>query len=84
LHTLKGHTNTVSTVAVTAAGQAISGARDQTLWVWDLASGQCLAVFPRDYPFTAVAVTPGPPYLVVASDSQGNVLFFRLENLDRI
>jgi WD40 repeat protein len=83
LRTLQGHTNWVIGVALTGDGRAVSASRDRTLRVWDLWSGLCLAVFPWDYPITSVAVTPQPPYTGVAGDSQGNVLFFRIENLDR-
>jgi WD40 repeat protein len=81
--TLEGHTGWVLAVALTADGRAVSASHDGTLRLWDLGSGLCLAVFPWDYPFTAVVVTPHPPYTAVAGDVQGNVLFFRLENLDR-
>jgi len=34
-------------------------------------------------PFSAVAVTPQPPYTCVAGDPEGNVFCFRIENLER-
>jgi WD40 repeat protein len=44
LATLKGHTNAVASVAVTADGQrVVSGSNDGTVRVWDLAACQCLA-----------------------------------------
>jgi WD40 repeat protein len=81
--TLRGHTGEVLAVAVTGDGRALSASHDGTLRVWCLHSGRCLAVFPWDYSFTAIAVTPHPPYTAVAGDSRGNVLFFRIENVDR-
>jgi WD40 repeat protein len=83
LRTIHGHTGGIDAVAVVAGGWIMSAATDGTLRVWDLKSGACLALFPWDYPFTSVAVTTRPPYTVVAGDSQGNVLLFRIENLDR-
>jgi WD40 repeat protein len=81
--TLQGHTDRVLGVAVTGDRRVVSASADGTLRVWDLRSARCLVVFPWDYPFTAIAVTPHPPFTVAAGDSQGNVLFFRIENLDR-
>jgi WD40 repeat protein len=81
--TLEGHTDWVHAVALTVDGRAVSASSDRTLRVWDLHSGLCLTLFPGDYRILSVAVTPPPPYTVVGGDSQGNVLFFRIENLDR-
>jgi WD40 repeat protein len=83
LHTLRGHTDRVWAVAVTGDGRAVSGSDDKTLRVWNLAGGECLALFPWNWPLPTVAVTPHPPYTCVAGDSQGNMLFFRIENLGR-
>jgi WD40 repeat protein len=83
LRTLEGHTGGVSTVALTGDGWAVSGSDDGTLRVWELDRGLCLAVFPCEYPFCSVAVTSRPPHIAVGGDEQGNVLFFRIENLDR-
>ena len=42
--TLEGHTLTVSAVAASADGtRALSGSRDSTLRLWDLATAECLA-----------------------------------------
>jgi WD40 repeat protein len=71
-------------VAVTADGLAVSASDDGTLRVWDLVSGQCRAIFPHDYSFTSVSITPHPPHTVVAGDVLGNVLFFRIENLEGV
>jgi WD40 repeat protein len=64
--------------------RAFSGSADATLRVWDLETGQCLAVFPWNYSLRCVAVTPRAPYIAAAGDSQGNVLFFGIENLERV
>jgi WD40 repeat protein len=46
LRTLKGHTNSVNAVAVTADGRrAVSASADQTLRLWDLANGQTIRTF---------------------------------------
>jgi WD40 repeat protein len=83
LRSLQGHSDMVTAVAVAGRGRAVSASSDRTLRLWNLDSGRCLAVFPWHNPLAAVAVTPDPPYIVVAGDSQGNVLFLRIENLDR-
>jgi WD40 repeat protein len=81
--TLQGHTGRVTAVAVTGDGRAVSASADGTLRVWDLRAGRCLAVFPWDWPITSVAVAPHQPQTAVVGDSPGNVMFFRIENLDR-
>jgi WD40 repeat protein len=54
----KGHTRSVSAVAVTAAGQALSASTDKALRLWDLPSGQCLRVLAgHTDSVNAVAVT---------------------------
>jgi WD40 repeat protein len=46
LRTLKGYTNSVNAVAVTADGRrAVSASADQTLRLWDLANGQTIRTF---------------------------------------
>jgi WD40 repeat protein len=81
--TLEGHTDLVTALALTGDGRAVLGFEDRTLRVLDLDTGRCLAVFPWDCPITSVAVAPCQPHTAVVGDSQGNVLFFRIENLDR-
>ena len=60
LRTLEGHSDVVKAVAVTPDGlQAISGSRDKTLKVWDLASGELRHTLEgHSHSVTAVAVTP--------------------------
>jgi len=46
LRTLQGHTSWVESLAVTPDGRrALSGSWDKTLRLWDLETGQCLAVY---------------------------------------
>ena len=43
VRTLKGHTNTISTVSITEDGRfAVSGSRDRSLRIWVLSTGICL------------------------------------------
>jgi WD40 repeat protein len=70
----------VHSVAVSGDGRlALSGSCDKTLRVWDLSSGQSLALFPCEAPVSSVAFAPTEPPLVVAGLTNGEVLFFRLE-----
>ncbi|HEX8397559.1 MAG TPA: TIR domain-containing protein [Pyrinomonadaceae bacterium] len=67
---LKGHSKDVYAVAVTPDGkQIVSGSKDKTLRVWDLASGQCQATL-KDHSASvkAVAVTPDGKQIVSGSD----------------
>jgi WD40 repeat protein len=83
LRSLEGHTTWVYAVAVSGDGRhALSGSDDQTLRWWNLDSGRCLAVFRHDSPIRAVALSPCSPYLIAASDTQGQVLFFDLRQPD--
>ena len=44
LATLQGHSNTVTSVAVSPTGRrVVSASRDKTLKVWDVATGKCVA-----------------------------------------
>ena len=48
-HTLRGHTDEVTSVSVSVAPDgrmAVSGSQDKTVRLWDLASGKRLAIFP--------------------------------------
>ena len=70
LRTLKGHTDVVGAVAVTLDGQrAVSASWDETLKVWDLASGRELRTLAAHTgQVTGVAVTPDGRHAVSASD----------------
>jgi GTPase SAR1 family protein len=67
---LRGHTDSVIGVAVTPDGQTvISGSRDKTLKVWDLATGHCRATFEgHTSGVTGVAVTPDGKSVVSGSE----------------
>jgi WD40 repeat protein len=66
---LGDHKNFVVAVAVTPDGKkVVSGSADQTLRVWDLESGQCLATFEgHTGGVQAVAVTPDGKMIVSSS-----------------
>jgi WD40 repeat protein len=56
-HLMTGHTGAVYGLALSADGsQAISGADDGTIRVWDIATGDLLRTFPADDPATADVV----------------------------
>jgi len=71
---LKGHTNEVWGVAVTPDGKTVvSGSRDETLKVWDLATGHCRATFKgHTGVVNGVAITPDGK--TVVSGSSDNTL----------
>jgi WD40 repeat protein len=72
LRTLKGHTNAVNAVAVTADGsRAVSASADQTLRLWDLANGQTIRTFEGHTDWiNAVAVTADSRRAISASNDQ--------------
>lgn len=69
VRTLAGHANAVNTVAVTPDGlRAVSGSRDRTLMVWDLARGTEIRALPgHSAGVTLVALTPDGARAVSAS-----------------
>ena len=74
---LEGHTSDVRAVALSADGQrAVSGSGDHTLRVWDLKSGNCLAVFTCD---AAIRCCAWGGERIVAGDESGNVHLFAWE-----
>ena len=72
LRTLKGHSSSVSAVAVTPDGRrAVSASDDQTLKVWDLERGEEVRTLKgHSSSVRAVAVTPDGRRAVSASDDQ--------------
>ena len=44
VHTLRGHTSTVRCLKMSDSSTAISGSRDQTLRIWDIATGCCTGI----------------------------------------
>ena len=74
LRTLPGHSGHVNAVAVTPdLMQAVSASEDQTLKVWDLATGTVIATFTCDAPARCC---------VFAGDGSGRVHFLSLELKD--
>jgi WD40 repeat protein len=81
LHTLTGHNDSVTAVAISADDQiAVSGSWDETLKVWDLLTGNKVATFRGESEFNGCAVTPDG-LTVVAGDRSGRVHFLRLEGV---
>jgi WD40 repeat protein len=68
-------------LAVLSGGRAVSGSDDRTLRVWDLETGEMLAVTTLEAPVTAVAGGPSGR-VVVAGDESGRVHFFDLVGLE--
>jgi WD40 repeat protein len=75
LRTLEGHAEWVNAVAILGSRRAVSGSYDRTLRVWDLDTGEMLAVTTLDAPVSAVAAAPNGRS-VVAGDQSGRVHFF--------
>ncbi len=73
LSALEGHTNGLGAVAVLDAKRVVSASFDQTLRVWDIESGETMAVFALDAPVESVATADG--CRVVAGDWAGGVHF---------
>ncbi|NEP45495.1 MAG: hypothetical protein F6K35_42280, partial [Okeania sp. SIO2H7] len=72
IRTLTGHTDWVTAVALTPDGtKAVSGSRDKTLKIWDLATGKELATLTgHTYKVTAVALTPDGTKAVSGSEDK--------------
>ena len=76
LRTFEGHSGGVRSVALSGDGrQALSGSSDNTLKLWDVSTGECLATFCGDHSFYACDMsTDGTT--TVAGDVAGTVHFF--------
>ena len=80
LRTLKGHTNSVNAVAVTA--DVRSRLRlTKTLRLWDLKSGKEIATFTGESAICSFGATLDGR-TIVAGESSGQVLFLRLVETD--
>jgi WD40 repeat protein len=81
IHTLVGHTEAISAVAITARGKrVISVSEDGTLKVWDLTRGTVIASYDSDTSLYSCAVTPDGR-IIVAGDGIGRVHFLYLESI---
>lgn len=81
IHTLVGHTEAISAVAVTARGKrVISVSEDGTVKVWDLTRGKVIASYDSDTSLYSCAVT-SDGRTIVAGDGLGRVHFLRLEGV---
>ena len=79
MRTLEGHTNDVNAVAITPDGNtAVSGSDDNTLRVWDVATGELVVFYPLDSAGTSVAVTKDDH--VIAGTASGQLHFLMLCN----
>jgi len=69
LKTLEGHSESVSSVAITLDGKYIvSGSSDKTIKVWDLTTGKCLKTLEgHKHQVRSVAITPDSKYIVSGS-----------------
>ena len=78
IRTLSGHSSSVNAVAIAPDGKvAISGSRDNTLKVWEVATGRLLTTFTADHFLLCCAITPDGP-TVVAGDASGRVYFLAI------
>ena len=74
MQTLDGHTGAVTSVALSQDGRrAISGSSDETLRVWDLENGKCLAQVAVSEMITSLGLTPGGILAVVSSGKMFNL-----------
>ncbi|MEG3960518.1 WD40 repeat domain-containing protein, partial [Microcoleus sp. herbarium2] len=70
--------------AVTEDGKlAISGSDDNTLKVWDLASGNVIASFTCKSSIASCAIAPDG-VTIVAGDESGRVYLLRLEGMEEL
>lgn len=81
LTTLSGHTEDVTAVAIAPDSSfLVSGSEDNTLKVWDLATGEELITFVGESAFNCCAVTPDRK-TIVAGDAGGQVHFLQIEGV---
>ena len=78
---LKGHANTVFSVALSADGHlAVSGSDDKTVRVWDIEAGRCIATLKgHTSAVLGVALTPDGRRVVSGSDN-GKVRVWEIES----
>jgi WD40 repeat protein len=79
LQVLKGHSEFVTDIALTADDRAVSASADHTLRVWDLDTGACLMRYSADVAMYCTAIS-GDLSTVVAGDERGGFHILRLED----
>ena len=83
LFTLNGHTDWVSSVAVTSDGNlVISGSDDNTLKVWDLETQKVIASFTGENSLECCAVAADEVQIIVG-EASGRVHFLKLESYNK-
>jgi WD40 repeat protein len=84
LHRLTGHSDTVNNVALSANGRlAASASDDQTLKVWDVTSGRCIATLFVGASVKCCALSADAK-TIVAGDTRGGVHFLELIGADEL
>ena len=81
LRSLVGHTSLVAQIVLFDHGQRLASVSDdQTLKIWDLGTGVCLATFYADGPLSTCAVAPDGQKFVTGGES-GKVFFLNYESI---
>ena len=74
-HATSGHTNDVASVCVSADGsRCISGSSDNTIKVWDVATGACIQTLGMHKPYSHIKGCASPVFLVYVS-ADGSTCF---------
>lgn len=73
LQELKGHTDYVTSLALTADGKRlVSGSYDKTIRLWDILTGKCLAILSDHARINIVRFAPGDS-CIISGSNDGNV-----------
>ena len=82
LRTFSDHSDWVNSVVLSGDGRyALSGSSDNTLKLWDVTTGDCLATFCGDHPFYSCALADDG-VTIAAGDAAGTVHFFSVVEPD--
>ena len=69
--TFSGHTNTLLSISIDPSGQwMLTGARDDTVRLWEVASGQCLRTWSADSPHVSWNPNPLIPLFAMSSGDE--------------